>query len=32
MPNTPSILLNGPPGRDGFVFHDGHNRPVHQPG
>ena len=25
-----ACLLTGLPGRDGFVFHDGHNQPVHQ--
>jgi hypothetical protein len=25
-----AALLDGLPGRPGFVFHDGHNRPVHQ--
>ncbi|MBW3547116.1 MAG: hypothetical protein KY452_03135 [Actinobacteria bacterium] len=25
-----ALLLRGHPGRDGFLFHDGHNQPVHQ--
>ncbi|MGH9279326.1 MAG: sugar-binding domain-containing protein, partial [Acidimicrobiales bacterium] len=25
-----AVLLDGLPGRDGFVYHDGHNRSVHQ--
>jgi hypothetical protein len=24
------LLLDGPPGREGFLFYDGHNQPVHQ--
>jgi hypothetical protein len=24
------LLLKGRPGREGFLFHDGHNQPVHQ--
>src|SRR5215213_233919 len=29
-PSPPASLLNGIPGRPGFVFHDAHNQPVHR--
>ncbi len=29
-PSDDTLLLRGHPGRDGFLFHDGHNQPVHQ--